>query len=170
MKKPCPTLRKVPPKHMKSIASKLGMISNQAVHALSPVARERAMKYFFLFPRMVFQAPLRNRHNGRNAKSLYNARTLLVGERLKSDPEARFQEYQASLVLSESGLRRSARIQATQDFNSHLSNEIMRQVHEGYISRASSLASSPGLACPGEATAQILRNLWNREPHRPTSP
>ena len=128
------------------------------------------MKYFFLFPRMVFQAPLRNRHNGRNAKSLYNARTLLVGERLKSDPEARFQEYQASLVLSESGLRRSARIQATQDFNSHLSNEIMRQVHEGYISRASSLASSPGLACPGEATAQILRNLWNREPHRPTSP
>ena len=92
MKKPCPTLRKVPPKHMKSIASKLGMISNQAVHALSPVARERAMKYFFLFPRMVFQAPLRNRHNGRNAKSLYNARTLLVGERLKSDPEARFQE------------------------------------------------------------------------------
>ena len=73
-------------------------------------------------------------------------------------------------MSSESGLRRSARIQSNQDFEQHLSNEIMRQVHEGYISRASSLASSPGLAPPGEATAQILRNLWNREPHRPTSP
>ena len=107
---------------------------------------------------------------GRNAKSLYNARSILVGERLKAEPEIRFREYQESLVSSESGLRRSARIQSNQDFELHLSNEIMRQVHEGYISRASSLASSPGLARPREATAQILRNLWNQEPHRPTSP
>ena len=34
---------------------------------------------------MVFQAPLRNRHNGRNVKSLYNVRRLFVGKRLKSE-------------------------------------------------------------------------------------
>ena len=146
MKKPCPTLRKVPPQHMRSVASKLGLISNAGAFAHSALSRERALKYFFLFPRMIFQAPLRNRHNGRNAKSLYNARSILVGERLRTEPEIRFREYQESLVSSESGLRRSARIQSNQDFEQHLSNEIMRQVHEGYISRASSLASSPGLA------------------------
>ena len=170
MRKPCPTLRKVPPAHMRTVAAKLGNISNQAVHSPSALARERALKFFFLFPRLIFQAPLRNRHNGRNSKNLYHARKVLVGERLQSEPRVRFQEYQASLIPSESGLRRSARVQANQDFESHLSNEIMRQVHEGYISRASSLASSPGLARPGEATVQILRTLWSREPHCPTLP
>ena len=41
----------------------------------------------------------------------------------------------------------------------------MRQVHEGYISRAASLAS-PGIAPLGEGTAQRLRDLWNCLPHR----
>ena len=92
IKKPCPTLRKVPPQHMRSVASKLGLISNAGAFAQSAVSRERALKYFFLFPRMIFQAPLRNRHNGRNAKSLYNARSILVGERLKTESEIRFRE------------------------------------------------------------------------------
>ena len=42
----------------------------------------------------------------------------------------------------------------------------MRQVHEGYISRAASLASSPGLAPYSEETAQRLRRLWSCAPHR----
>ena len=119
---------------------------------------------------MILQVPIRNRHNGRNSKSFHDARTCLLGERLQTEPEDRFREYVNNLVPSESGLRRSARLEQNQDFEEHLSNEIMRQVHEGYISRASSLASSSGIACPGEATAQILRNFWNRQPHRPTSP
>ena len=56
------------------------------------------------------------------------------------------------------------------DFEKHLSNEIMRNVHEGYISLASSLAAFPGLAQPGNATAQILRELWGRDVHRPSLP
>ena len=105
-------------------------------------------------------------------RSLYNARTILVGERLSANPRVRFFEYQTSLQQSQSstGLRRSERLQeARTDFENHLSNEIMRNVHEGYISRASSLVSSPGLAAVGEATAQILRNLWSLAPLRPTT-
>ena len=102
---------------------------------------------------------------------MYAARTLLVGERLAANARERFFEYQASLQPSVSGVRHSERLQArSSDFESHLSNEIMRQVHEGYISRASSLASSPGLARVGEATAQILRDLWSRDPQRPSTP
>ena len=86
---------------------------------------------------------------------MYAARTLLVGERLAANARERFFfEYQASLQPSVSGVRHSERLQArSSDFESHLSNEIMRQVHEGFVSRASSLACSPGLARVGEATA-----------------
>ena len=170
-KKSCPTLRKVPPKHTRAVASRIALLASVAMLASDPVAKERALKMFFLFPRMIFQAPLRNKNNGRNSKSLYNARTLLVGNRLDADPQSRFLEYQASLQPSDRDLRRSTRVQAQEtDFDKHLSNEIMRNVHEGYISRASSLASSPGLAQPGNATAQVLRDLWSRVVHRPSSP
>ena len=46
----------------------------------------------------------------------------------------------------------------------------MRQVHEGYISRAANLASSPGIAPHGADTAQRLSSLWNRSPHRENAP
>ena len=79
-------------------------------------------KCFFLFPRMIYQAPLGNKNNGRNSRSLYSARTLLVGNRLDADPQSRFLEYQASLQPSDRDLRRSTRVQAQEtDFDKHLS-------------------------------------------------
>ena len=112
----------------------------------------------------MFQAPLRNRSNGTNAQRLYNARSILVAERLGANPRVRFHEYRASLQHSDVGARRSSRL--AEDSSSHLRDEVMRQVHEGYISRAASLASSPGLAPYCEATAQRLRDLWNSPSHR----
>ena len=118
----------------------------------------------FLFPRLMFQAPLRDRNNGRNSVRLYNARSILVEERLRASPRSRFLEYRASLQQSDVDARRSSRL--AEDNNSHVRDEVMRQVHEGYISRAASLASSPGIAPLGEGTAQRLRDLWNCLPHR----
>ena len=112
----------------------------------------------------MFQAPLRNRSNGTNAQRLYNARSILVAERLGANPRVRFHEYRASMQHSDVGARRSSRL--AEDSSSHLRDEVMRQVHEGYISRAASLASSPGLAPYCEATAQRLRDLWNSPSHR----
>ena len=68
---------------------------------------------------------------------------------------------------SDSDARRSSRLAG--DKTSHLRDEVMRQIYEGYISRAASLASSLGLAPYCEATAQRLRNLWSCPPHRPSS-
>ena len=45
---------------------------------------------------------------------------------------------------------------------SYLPNEIMRQLHEGHISRAASLLSAPGLAPTGSETAARLQALWSR--------
>ena len=42
----------------------------------------------------------------------------------------------------------------------------MRQVHEGYISRAANLVSSLGVAPHSNETAQRLRALWNTPTHR----
>ena len=89
-KKPCPTLRKVPPKHTRKVASVLASVAHLALHSSTAIARERALKYWFLLPRLLFQAPLRNRRTGRNAKSVYAARTLLVGERLAANARERF--------------------------------------------------------------------------------
>ena len=130
-KKPCPTLRKVPPKHVRPVASRIACLANTALNSRSAIARERAFKMFFLLPRLIFQAPLRNKSNGRNSKTLYNARARLVGQRLQAEPHARFLEYQESLQPSDRDLRRSSRLQGQADFESHLSNEIMRNVHEG---------------------------------------
>ena len=157
MRRPCPTLRKVPFKHQKVVSAKIG---NLARHALTPgshVVRERALKFFFLFPRLIFQAPLRDRINGRNNQRLYTARSILVGDRLSACPRARFFEYRASLQQSDVDARRSSRLAV--DSNTYLRDEVMRQVHEGYISRAASLSSSPGLAPYCEATAERLRSL-----------
>ena len=113
-KKPCPTLRKVPPKHTRKIASVLASVAHLALHPSTAIARERALKYWFLLPRLLFQAPLRNRRTGRNAKSMYAARTLLVGERLAANARERFFEYQASLLSLEfatvNACRRAVRI------------------------------------------------------------
>ena len=115
----------------------------------------------------MFQAPLRDRINGRNLQRLYNARSILVEERLHASPRSRFLEYRASMQPSDFDARRSSRLAV--DNTSHLSDEVMRQIHEGYISRAASLASSLGLAPYCEATAQRLRSLWSCPPHRPSS-
>ena len=115
----------------------------------------------------MFQAPLRDRNDGRNTQRLYNARSILVEERLAADPRARFDEYRRSLQDFDVDVRRSSRLSA--DSALHLRDEIMRQVHEGYISRAASLISSPGLAPHCDATAQKLRDLWSTPPHRPSS-
>ena len=133
-------------KHLKSVSAKIGNIARHALRAASPIARERAMKFFFLFPRFIFQAPLRDRNNGRNSQRLYDARSTLVEERLNASPRVRFQEYRASLQQSDTDVRRSARL--AEDNTCHLRDEVMRQVHEGYISRAASLATSLGIMPP----------------------
>ena len=94
---PCPTLRKIPAKHLRTVSTKIGNISRHAMHANSQVARDRAWRFFFLFPRLIFQAPLRDRINGRNAQRLYNARSILIEEWLRTSPRARFLEHGASL-------------------------------------------------------------------------
>ena len=52
-KKPCPTLRKVPPKHTRKIASVLASVAHLALHSSTATARERALKYWFLLPRLL---------------------------------------------------------------------------------------------------------------------
>ena len=157
MYRPCPTLRKVPLKHLKTVSAKIGNVARHAVSAESAVARERALRFFFLLPRLYFQAPLRDRLSGSNSQRLYNARSILVEERLSACPRARFLEYRASLSQSDADARRSSRFVV--ESNPRLRDEVMRQVHEGYLSRAASLASSPGLAPYCEATAEWLRAL-----------
>ena len=44
---PCPTLRKIPQKHLKSVSAKIGNIARHATSASSVLARERALKFFF---------------------------------------------------------------------------------------------------------------------------
>ena len=52
-KKSYPTLRKVPPKHMRAVASRIALLASVAMFAPDPVSKERALKMFFLFPRIV---------------------------------------------------------------------------------------------------------------------
>ena len=46
--KPCPTLRKVPPRLTKKVAARFGCASHHALEAGNAIARDRALKYFFL--------------------------------------------------------------------------------------------------------------------------
>ena len=46
-KKSCPTLRKVPPKHMRAVAYRIALLASVVMFAPDPVAKERALKMFF---------------------------------------------------------------------------------------------------------------------------
>ena len=48
----CPTLRKIPFKHLKTASAKIGNIARHAVSAESAVARERALRFFFLLSKL----------------------------------------------------------------------------------------------------------------------
>ena len=51
-----------------------------------------------------------------------------------------------------------------------LANEMMRQVQEGYVSRAAALLSSPGMAPVCSSTASKLRDLWSTPQFAPVDP
>ena len=88
------------------------------------------------------------------------ARAELVGDRLAARPQDRFLEYRRSLEPAHEAARRSGRLASVQpaDF---LANEVMRQVHEGHVSRAAALLSSPGMAPASSESANKLRDLWS---------
>ena len=158
---PCPTFRKIPQRHIRKIATIISATAEAIASADCPAAYGRAWKFFFLLPRLLLQAPTRDRGGRRITDAALAARAELVGNRLLAEPSGRFYEYRASLSDARPDVRRSNRL-ATDPDESYLPNEIMRQLHDGHISRAAALLSSPGLAPTVPATADRLQVLWSR--------
>ena len=156
---PCPTFRKIPQRHVRKFATISSSIASATLSAANPVAYERAWKLFFLLPRLLLQAPTRDRGGRRVSDATLAARAELVEKRMKAEPSSRFYEYRTSISSWEPNARRSNRVSPDAD-ESYVPNEIMRQLHEGHISRAAALLSSPGLAPTCPATADRLQQLW----------
>ena len=58
---PCPTFRKIPQRHIRKIATIISATAEAIASADCPAAYGRAWKFFFLLPRLLLQAPTRDR-------------------------------------------------------------------------------------------------------------